>query len=153
MTCVGLTTSRYLDLNLKKILGVSSFSNHHPISLLINLNTSSLGGSSWNVNAKFIQVIKEHVKALWEAFTPQMLFFIELRKVVKYYKQFCIAKAVEARLEESRLKRSLEFWQTLVHFDAQNEANKFAIKDLWSRLITLTDREGDGVGFNLQLDG
>lgn len=131
-------------LDILKILGDSSFSNHHPISLLINLNSSSLGGSSWNVNARFTQEIKEHVKALWETFTPQMLSSTKLRKVVKYYEQFCIAKVVEARLEESRLRRSLEFWQTLVHFDAQNEANKFAIKDLWSQLITLTNQEGDG---------
>lgn len=113
-----------------KVLGDSSFSDHHPVSPLINLRNSSPGGSYWKVNARFLQEAKEHVKALWEVSSSQMLFFTKLRKVVKYYKQFCIAKAIEARLEESRLRRSLQFSQILLHSNLQNEANKFAFKDL-----------------------
>lgn len=40
-----------------------------------------------------------------------------------------LAKVVVARLEEDRLRKSLDFWQVLVHYDMQNEAYKFTVKD------------------------
>lgn len=73
-----------------------------------------------------------------------MHFFTELRKIVKYYRQYCIAKVAEARLEEVRVRKSLEFWQTKLHFDPQNEASKLAIKDLQFQLLIFMNRKEDG---------
>lgn len=58
-----------------------------------------------------------------------MSTFTKLTKVVEFYKQFCIAKAIEARLEETRLTKSLEFWQVQLHYNPQNKTNKSTIKD------------------------
>lgn len=74
-----------------KISGDSSFSKCHPISLLINLSNSPLGGSSHNVNASILQDAKDPFKVLREAAPSQMSFFTKLRKIIKYHKQFCIA--------------------------------------------------------------
>ena len=52
-----------------------------------------------------------------EMVPPKTAFFIKLRKVVKCYKQFCLAKALESRLEESRLRQHLEFWQVILHHE------------------------------------
>jgi hypothetical protein len=49
-----------------KILGDSPFLNHHRVSLLIDLSTSPLGGSSWKVNARFLQEAKGSIKVVWE---------------------------------------------------------------------------------------
>lgn len=68
-------------------------------------------------------------------------------------RKVCIAKAAKARLEESKLRRSLEFWQTLLHSNPQNEASKYAIKDLQSQSQTLTNWKEDGHRIGLELDG
>lgn len=65
-------------------------------------------------------------------------------KVVRYYKQLCIAKVIDARLEEGRHRKFLEFWQVLLHSNSQNETNKSTIKDNQSQLQTFTDRKQDG---------
>ena len=89
-----------------KILGDSSFFFYnHPGSSLINLSTNLQRGSSWRVDARFLQEAKEPIKALWEASPPpQMPFFTKLRNVAQVYKQLCFAKAMEARLEEVKLR-------------------------------------------------
>lgn len=54
-----------------KILGDSSFFFYnHPGSSLINLSTNLQRGSSWRVDARFLQEAKEPIKALWEASPP-----------------------------------------------------------------------------------
>ena len=68
-----------------------------------------------------------------------MVFFTKLRKVVKYYKQFCLAKAVVSRLEESRLRQHLEFWQVILHFDTTNATTKARVKILRDKLQSLAD--------------
>lgn len=84
------------------------------------------------------------LRLLREASPPQMPFFTKIRKVAIYSKQFCIAKAIESRLEEATLRKSLEFWRTLFQSDPQNEASKVAIGDLWFQLQILMDRKEDG---------
>lgn len=127
-----------------KILGDSSFSDHHPVSFLINLSNSPPGGSSWKANAGYLQEVKDPIKALWKASLPQMPFLTKLRKVVKFYKQLYIAKANEARIEEARIRKSLELWQVMLHFDPHNEANKSTILDLRTQLQTFMDKKEDG---------
>jgi hypothetical protein len=53
----------------------------------------------------------------------------KLRKVVKFCEQFCIAKTIEARIEEARFRKSLELWQVMLHFDPHKEANKSTIME------------------------
>ena len=48
-----------------------------------------------------------------------MLFFTKLRRTVTYYEEFHIARALEAQLEENRLRKFLEFWQVQLHLDPQ----------------------------------
>ena len=86
----------------------------HIIGFLVvhrSLSTRPLGGSSWKANDKIFQEAKDHLKVLWDVLPPQMPFFTKLRKVVKYYKQLCIAKQLRLYLDETVLRNSLEFWQ------------------------------------------
>ena len=103
-----------------KILDDSSFSDHHPISLLINLSASAPPAprvvSIGRVMLDFFKEAKDSFHVLWDALSSQMPTFTKLTKVVKFYKQFCIAKAIEARLEETKLTKSLEFWQVHLHY-------------------------------------
>lgn len=66
-----------------RILGDSTFSDHHLVSFRINLSNNVLGGSSWKTNARFLQEAKDPIKALWESSPPQMQFFTKLRKIIK----------------------------------------------------------------------
>lgn len=77
----------------------------HPIYFIINLSNSPPGSSSWKANARYLQESKDPIKAFWEASPSQMPFFTKLREVVKFYKQFCIAKAVIARMEGARTRK------------------------------------------------
>lgn len=43
-------------------------------------------------------------------------------------------RIVADRLEEARLRESLEYWQVQLHLNPQSEATKFGIKDLRSQL-------------------
>ena len=62
-----------------KILGDSSFFDHHQISLL---STCSPGSFSWKVNSKFLQETNDSIKALWEASPPQMPSLQNLRNLL-----------------------------------------------------------------------
>ena len=63
------------DIMNYKMLGNSTFSDHHPISLLIDLSDSHPGGSSWKANVGFFQDVKDPIKVSWEASPPHMSFF------------------------------------------------------------------------------
>ena len=127
-----------------KILGDSTFSNHHPVSFRINLSNSALGGSSWKAHTRFLQEAKNPIKALWVASPPQTPFFTKLRKIIRSFKQFCLAKAAETTLEETRLRKYLEFWQNFLHFDTIKETTKANVKNLMAQLQNLVDRIADG---------
>lgn len=73
-----------------------------------------------------------------------MTFFTKLRKIVKYYKQFCLAKAAKSRLEESRLRQHLEFWQVILHSDTANGTTKARIKILRDKLQSLANQKEEG---------
>ena len=118
---------------------MSTFSDHHLVSFQINFSNNTPGGSSWKANGRFLLEAREPIKALWKTLLPQMVFFTKLRKVVKYYKQFCLAKAVVSRLEESRLRQHLEFWQVILHFDTTNATTKARVKILRDKLQSLAD--------------
>lgn len=128
---------------------IQLFSNHHPISLLIDLSNSHPGGSSGKANARFLQDVKDPMRVSWEASPPHMSF-LAIRKAIRFYKQFCIAEAVKAKMEEAKIIKSLEFWQLLLHFDPHNKANKSTIKDHWSQLQTFMNRKEVDIGFGLE---
>lgn len=62
------------------------------------------------------------------------LYKQKIKRFVEYYKQICISRVVADRVEEVRLRESLEFWQVKLHLDPQSEATKSAIKDRRSQL-------------------
>ena len=125
-------------------MGVSTFFDHHPVSFQINLSNDVLEGSSWKANGRFLIEAWELIKALWEMLLPQKAFFTKMGKVVKFYKQFCLAKATESRLEESRLRQHLEFWQVILHSDTTYGTTKPKIKMFRDKLQSLADKKEVG---------
>lgn len=67
---------------------------------------------------RFFQEAKEPIKTLWETSPLQMCLFTKLRKIVRYYKQLCLA----------RLRKHLELWQVVYHFDITNGTAKARVK-------------------------
>lgn len=64
---------------------------------------------------------------------PKCLSLQSLRMLRKFITiMYC--QAVEARLEEVKVWKSLEFWQVQLHFDLLIETNRSTIKNLWSQL-------------------
>ena len=47
-----------------KIICDSSFCDNHLVTFPIDLSDTPLGGSSWKVNAKFLQEAKDPIKVL-----------------------------------------------------------------------------------------
>ena len=45
-----------------KILGDSTFFNHHMVSFYINLRNNAQSGSTWKTNARFLQEAKDPIK-------------------------------------------------------------------------------------------
>ena len=60
------------------------------------------------------------------------------------YKQLCLARVVESRLEETRLRKHLEFWQVVPHSDTTNKTTKVKVKLLEDQLQSLAYRREDG---------
>jgi hypothetical protein len=83
-----------------------------------------------------------------KALPPHMAFFTKLRRIVKYYKQFCLAKATESRLEESRLRQHLDFWQVTLHSNTTNGTTKARIKILRDKLQSLANKKDEGRKIN-----
>lgn len=123
-----------------KIQGDSTFSDHHPVSFQINLSKNTPRGSLWKSNGRFLLEAWEPIKALWKMLPPHMAFFTKLRKVVK----FCLAKATESRLEDSRLRQQLEFWQVILHSNTTNETTKAMIKIFREKIQSLSDEKEEG---------
>ena len=76
---------------------------------------------------------------MWEAYPLQMPLFTELRKVVKYFKQFGLAKAIETKLEETRWRKHLDCWQPIIYSYTTNEATKANTKNIRTQLQNLVD--------------
>lgn len=76
--------------------------------------------------------------------SPSTNVFIKPRKVVKYYKHLCLAKASKKILEETRLRQHLEFWQIVLHFDTMNRTTNAKIKILRNNLQSLVDWKDEG---------
>lgn len=73
-----------------------------------------------------------------------MSFFTKLRRIVKYYKQLRLAKALKNRLEETRLRQYLEVWQTVLHSDSMNGTSKAWTKRLRDKLQSLAKKKEEG---------
>lgn len=95
-------------------------------------------------NGRFLQEAKEPIKVLGEASPPQMPFFTKLIKIVRYYKQFCLARAAENKLEETTLRKHLEFWQIVLRSNTMNGTTKANIELLRDQLQSLADRKEGG---------
>jgi hypothetical protein len=52
-----------------------------------------------------------------------------------------IAKAGIITLEENRLRKSLEFWQVVLHLNLRNDAHKSTIMYLWYELQVFVDNK------------
>lgn len=95
--------------------------DHHPISLQINLSNCSLRGSSWKVNAWYLQEAWSHVRKHLEGTVANTPFFTKLWKIVCFYKNICIVNIIAFRLEEKFSANILRLDKLLFHLDPQNE--------------------------------
>lgn len=59
-------------------------------------------------------VVKE-LTTLWISYPPRTSFFGKLRRILKWYKTFCIQKAKDQRIEEINLKALVSQAQEALH--------------------------------------
>ena len=71
-------------------------------------------------------------------------FFTKLRKIVKYYKHFYLAKGAVNQLEDIRLKQHLEIQQIVLHSDTMNGIAKARIKIFRNKLQSLVYKKEEG---------
>lgn len=60
---------------------------------------------------------------------------------LQVHSKIYVTTIFQARLEETRLTKSLEFWQVQLHYDLQNKTNKSTINDPRSQLQISTYRK------------
>jgi hypothetical protein len=92
-----------------RILGDYALSDHLPISFLIEVQEIKTTGSRYKLNGAFFQdptVVKDLAK-LWLSFPSTLGFLGKLRRLVKWYKTYCLRKAKERRAEEANLRGHL----------------------------------------------
>ena len=127
-----------------KIYRDSSFSDHHPITLLINLSSSPPCGSSWKVSARFCKKPKTLLRPYGRHLLFKFLSLQYLGNLLNIIKKLSISRLVADKVEEARLRGSLKICQVQPHLDPQSKIAKSIIKDRRSQLQKFMDRKEDG---------
>lgn len=84
-----------------------------------------------NIYLKDLEV-QDKIRKLWKE-NPTLAFFGKMRKCVRFYKMYCIRKAVEGRQEEARLRQLIEDMVKALQSDQGNI-------DFQSQLAQLTKK-------------
>jgi hypothetical protein len=100
------------------ILGGCLLSDHHPVRLQLQLGDSPRNKGTWKMNVKYLDETKDEVTRMWR-FLPSsnFSFFAKIRKVMRFYRSFCIQKAMEFKTRESMLRQELTLAQTELQSD------------------------------------
>jgi hypothetical protein len=100
-----------------KIRGDNSFSNHLAVFRQVWLTRETKWQSPYVMNARHLKdpVVIDKIKHIWVAHS-RLPFFSKVRRVVRFYRQFCIQKSNDRRMEEDQLRRQLE--QVVAHLQA-----------------------------------
>lgn len=91
-----------------RIFGDTSFSDHLPVWREVHLTTFKANPSRYILNSYFLkdEAVKENIKNIW-AINFHLPFFGKIRRVIKFYKEFCLKKARDRRMEEDLARKNI----------------------------------------------
>lgn len=104
-----------------RIFGDSAHSDHLPIWRLLWIEEESKRQSPYVMSSLFLSdpIVQSKIKEIWHE-NPTLPFFGKIRKCVKFFKEFCIRKAAERRVEEGRIRQCHEEKGTRLQYDPDN---------------------------------
>jgi hypothetical protein len=73
----------------------------------------------WNMNCAYLGEVFDNIVKIWVD-VGKFKFSFKLKKVVKFYKRYCKNKVTMMRIDEEKVRWSLEEAQILFHFDLNN---------------------------------
>jgi exonuclease III len=114
------------------ILGDSSLSDHLPVRRKLVLEEARDRRSPYVMNARYLKELEVQtmIRQEWSS-RPNLPFFGKIRRCIRRYKRYCIAKAVESRCKEDQLRKQVEV--------AITELQKDPVSEVWQdRLATCT---------------
>jgi exonuclease III len=105
-----------------KILGECAHSDHLPITINLEIQASQSTRSRYKMNGFYLQdkAVVVQLTQLWQSFPRSLGFFGKLRRLTKWYKEFCISQAKARRATESQLRHQIAVAQAGLQADPQN---------------------------------
>lgn len=85
--------------------------------------------------------VQTKIKRLWNE-NPNLAFFGKMRKCIRFYKEFCVKKAVEDRQEEMELRQRLEDTKCLLHRDQSNAGVQTLLAKLTMQVQSFQKKKG-----------
>ena len=71
-----------------------------------NLGEQTQKKTRWLMNVKYLKEIEKDIKDIWEEFSSEAPFFAKIRKVIRFYRQYCLHKTKESKKKETELMKS-----------------------------------------------
>lgn len=88
------------DVQEYKILGTGTHYDHHPVTLSLQLEQPRARTPKWKMSTRYLKKVKPSISRIWAAQAPEAPFFMKICHVIRFYRKYCLDKAVEFRREE-----------------------------------------------------
>jgi exonuclease III len=127
------------------ILGDCTLLDHLLVRRNLELTAAAKRQSPYVMNTSFLkeQEVKDGVRREWTTHS-NLSFFGKLRRCVKFYKQYCIRRATEARREETQLRARMEEAVTNIQVDPANNQWQAQLAECADALQNFENRKLEG---------
>jgi hypothetical protein len=127
------------------IKGGSVHSDHLAVWCKLLLTPVSRRQSTYKMSKYYLkdEVVKLNINLIWGS-NPNLNFFGRLRKCVKYYKEYCVRKAKERRLSETKLRQQLSDAMVVLQSDPDNINHQNLVNELMDKLQVFEKRTVEG---------
>lgn len=102
------STTSHMKILEYRIRGDHSRSDHNLVSFIVELAKPPSCPSRYSMLTKYFDAVDYDVRTTWLLTPPIASYFTKLKKVTRYYRQFCIRKAHTNKLEEDTIRTRLD---------------------------------------------
>jgi hypothetical protein len=104
------------------------------------------------MNIRYLEEMKEEVKRIWLALdSNRFSFFAKIRRVIKFYKEYCIKKASEFKAKEAQLRQELVGAQTALQTNPLSGRLQLKVAVLKEKLSGFEKRKAEGIKIRSRL--
>lgn len=127
------------------IKGDCCISDHLPVVCTVMLQVGVRKKSAFKMSGQFLKdpAVVLQVGRIWNS-NPRLSFTGKLRKVVRFYKGFCIDKAKAFRAEEVGLRKVVDALTTSLHANPADEAIQGRLGEAGDSLKSHERRQAEG---------